>query len=354
MRKRDRVYRHRLSFAVPASPQSECRKRATLARWMPNTYVVLRPRFFGTTLANASEGESMSRPLRRADIALQRPGVGVWEADPRGQLRLLAASDAKGIAPVVADDLEPTLRELRVLPDRAPSRWVASRLQGRRWCIAPVRRDAPRPPPAGVERRGRERLTLELAGVCIGLIDEPQSRDVESVARLALILDQVPAILWTTDAELHVISRAGAGLKSQQILPERIAGVSLLEQQSQHKVSSESVAAHRRALAGDSVSYQIRLLSGCYDAHVEPLRDEGGAIVGVVGLAVDVSDREQALAQAHRSQAELEEFFESAPVGIRWTAPDGTILRANRSELDLLGYQPDEYLGRNIAQFCVK
>src|SRR6266550_1196958 len=291
--------------------------------------------------------------LRRADIALQRPGVGVWEADPRGRLRLLAASDAKGIAPVVADDLEPTLRELRVLPRRAPSRWVASCLEGRRWCIAPVRRDAPRPPPAGLERRGRERLTLELAGVCIGLIDEPQSRDVESVTRLAVILDQVPAMLWTTDAELRVISRAGAGLKSQQILPERIVGASLLEQQAQHQVSSESVAAHRRALAGESVAYQMRLRPRCYDAHVEPLRDEGGAIVGVVGLAVDVSDREQALAQAHRSQAELEEFFENAPVGIRWTAPDGTILRANRSELDLLGYQPDEYLGRNIAQFCV-
>ena len=37
--------------------------------------------------------------LRRADIALQRRGVGVWEADPRGQLRLLAASDAKGHRP---------------------------------------------------------------------------------------------------------------------------------------------------------------------------------------------------------------------------------------------------------------
>src|SRR5438445_606306 len=291
--------------------------------------------------------------LRRADIALQRPGVGMWEADPRGRLRLLAASDAKGIAPVVADDLEPTLRELRVLSDRAPSRWAASRLQGRHWCIAPVRRTVTRPPPAGLEWGDRERLTLELAGVCIGLIDEPQSRDVESVTRLAVILDQVPAMLWTTDAELRVISRAGAGLKSQQILPERIVGASLLDQQAQHQVSSESVAAHRRALAGESVAYQIRLLPRCYDVHVEPLRDEGGAIVGVVGSAVDVSDREQALAQAHRSQAELEEFFENAPVGIRWTAPDGTILRANRSELDLLGYQPDEYLGRNIAQFCV-
>src|SRR6266550_7786937 len=123
--------------------------------------------------------------LRRADIALQRPGVGVWEADPRGRLRLLAASDAERIAPVVADELEPTLRELRVLPRRSPSRWVASRLEGRRWCIAPVRRDAPQPPPAGVERRGRERLTLELAGVCIGLMDDAEG---ESWGRLALVL----------------------------------------------------------------------------------------------------------------------------------------------------------------------
>ena len=288
--------------------------------------------------------------LRRAAIALEGAGVGVWEADERARLRLLAASDAEGLALGVADDLEATLRALDILPPRRPPRrWVASRLKGRRWCIAPVRRDPP-PPPAGVERRGRERLTLELAGVCIGLMDDAEG---EGWGRLALVLDQAPALLWTTDRELRVMSRAGAGLKSQQILPERIVGASLVEQQAQHKVSAESVAAHRRALAGESVSYQIRLPPRCYDAHVEPLRDQGGALVGVVGVAVDVSDREHALAQARRSQAELEDFFENAPVAIRWMAPDGVILRANHAELELLGYPPDEYLGRNVAQFCL-
>src|SRR2546422_602623 len=109
--------------------------------------------------------------------------------------------------------------------------------------------------------------------------------------------------------------------------------------------------AQRRALAGESVSYQIRLTDRCYDAHVEPLRDHGGAIVGAVGLAVDVSDREQALAQARRSQLELEDFVEHAPVGIRWMAPDGTILRANPAELNMLGYRHDEYVGKNVAEF---
>src|SRR5437660_659667 len=110
--------------------------------------------------------------LRRTAIALKGRGVGVWEADARGRPRLLALSSAEDVAPVAADELEALLREVGELPaaGRPPRRWLASRLEGQRWCIAPVRTEPPQPPPAGVERRGPERLTLELAGVCIGLI----------------------------------------------------------------------------------------------------------------------------------------------------------------------------------------
>src|SRR5439155_4670209 len=100
---------------------------------------------------------------------LEGQAVGMWEADARGRLRLLAAS-AQNLVPGV-EQLEATLRKLGELPGARPPprRWVASRLEERRWCIAPVRRELPLPP-AGVERRGRERMTLELAGVCIGLL----------------------------------------------------------------------------------------------------------------------------------------------------------------------------------------
>jgi PAS domain S-box-containing protein len=33
--------------------------------------------------------------------------------------------------------------------------------------------------------------------------------------------------------------------------------------------------------------------------------------------------------------------------------PDGTILWANQTELDLLGYSREEYLGPNVAEFDV-
>ena len=54
-----------------------------------------------------------------------------------------------------------------------------------------------------------------------------------------------------------------------------------------------------------------------------------------------------------RAEQQLSDFFENASVGMHWVGPDGVILRANRAELDMLGYCPDEYVGRHIAEFHV-
>jgi len=55
--------------------------------------------------------------------------------------------------------------------------------------------------------------------------------------------------------------------------------------------------------------------------------------------------------QLERSQRDLEDFFENAVVPLHWVGSDGSILRANQAELDLLGYTRDEYVGRQIAEF---
>jgi PAS domain S-box-containing protein len=52
-------------------------------------------------------------------------------------------------------------------------------------------------------------------------------------------------------------------------------------------------------------------------------------------------------------RALLAECLDSAAIGLHFVGPDGTILWANRTELDLLGYAEHEYVGRNIADFHV-
>ncbi len=54
-----------------------------------------------------------------------------------------------------------------------------------------------------------------------------------------------------------------------------------------------------------------------------------------------------------RAEEELSDFFENASVALHWAGPDGTILRANRRELEMLGYGADEYIGRHISEFHV-
>ena len=59
---------------------------------------------------------------------------------------------------------------------------------------------------------------------------------------------------------------------------------------------------------------------------------------------------------AHMESVDFEDlldFFENASVALHWVAGDGTILRANQAELDMMGYAAEEYVGRNIAEFHV-
>ena len=39
--------------------------------------------------------------------------------------------------------------------------------------------------------------------------------------------------------------------------------------------------------------------------------------------------------------------------GLHWVGPDGTIVWANQTELDLLGYTRAEYIGHHSAEFHV-
>jgi PAS domain S-box-containing protein len=86
-------------------------------------------------------------------------------------------------------------------------------------------------------------------------------------------------------------------------------------------------------------------------ARVVPLRDAEGQVQNWVGTSVDIEDLKRTQAELDRNQRDLGDFFENASIALHWVGPDGTILRANQAELDLLGYTRDEYVGRNIIDF---
>jgi signal transduction histidine kinase len=111
--------------------------------------------------------------LRGASVALQGRVVTMWEVSPNAV-----------VVPVLHSTKNPDARDMLLDLDSTLHRWGTSLIQGSqwvgcrlddsgRWCVAPVRRQPAAPPPDGVERRRPERMTLELAGLCVGLVDQP-------------------------------------------------------------------------------------------------------------------------------------------------------------------------------------
>jgi PAS domain S-box-containing protein len=87
------------------------------------------------------------------------------------------------------------------------------------------------------------------------------------------------------------------------------------------------------------------------DFSVFTMRSGLGEPLCYVCIKRDITRRKQDELAVRRSQSELTDFFENASIGLHWVSTDGTILRANQAELDMLGYTREEYVGRNIVDF---
>jgi len=133
-------------------------------------------------VAHHGNGQDQARwaaeVLRRASAVLHGRMVGVWEVSPENSLVPIVTNVTEALAWDATPEVKEALRHL-AMPAGPGSRWVAGRVAGsEHWCVAPVRDQVPAPPPYSQERRSRERLALELAGLCLGL----SSRDADEGA----------------------------------------------------------------------------------------------------------------------------------------------------------------------------
>jgi two-component system sensor histidine kinase VicK len=50
--------------------------------------------------------------------------------------------------------------------------------------------------------------------------------------------------------------------------------------------------------------------------------------------------------------ADLIDFFQNAPIAMHWLNGEGIVLWANQTELNVLGYTAEEFIGKPIMNFC--
>ena len=129
-----------------------------------------------------------------------------------------------------------------------------------------------------------------------------EQRARESEARLRVLIEQLPAVLWTVDKNLRFTSAVGAGLTRLGLKPNQIVGMTLSEYFETNDHTFTPIAAHLRAIAGDPVTFPVEWKKGSYACHVEPLRDSAGGVQGAICMALDVTDRKQLEEQFRQAQ----------------------------------------------------
>lgn len=126
--------------------------------------------------------------------------------------------------------------------------------------------------------------------------------------KLRILLDKMPVVLWSTDTELRLTSSSAAmvhlfplshaeGLPAGQVNPDIFR---------ESATDTLAVTAQRRAVAGESVSYDLACGERCFHVHVEPLHAPSGIISGSFGMAWDVTAQQRAERLVLQANQELE------------------------------------------------
>jgi PAS domain S-box-containing protein len=172
------------------------------------------------------------------------------------------------------------------------------------------------------------------------------SRDIlrEKEVNLELVASQMPAVLWSTDPDLVIVSSRGAALNEENRATDKLAGVPLSQFFHTSDPEFPALLAHRKALLGEDVTFELDWQGRSFLSHVQPLRNPDRTIKGVIGVALDVTAERHAQRELSESVSLLKATLDATADGILVVDGEGKVVSANRRFYEMW-HVPDQTAG---------
>ncbi len=170
----------------------------------------------------------------------------------------------------------------------------------------------------------------------------------ENIDVMRAIFDNLDLMAWVIDREGTILASEGAALRAIGVEPGTLNGKSAFEL---YGHTEGGVANMQRALAGEAHAALTLEQDRTLETRYVPMRDASQAVVGMVGITLDITDRlheQRALSRqtvAIREQAELLDLAQDAILVRRL---DGTITYWNHGAHQVYRFSRDEAVGRDV------
>ncbi|HTI59986.1 PAS domain-containing sensor histidine kinase [Mucilaginibacter sp.] len=168
-------------------------------------------------------------------------------------------------------------------------------------------------------------------------------------------LDEVFFTVDMVDMRVMQISNACEklfGYKQADFLADPLFWFGLVHPDDRHIIDSEDPILRR----GEKVSNEYRIIrkdkSICWvENKVVPMLDDTGRLIRIDGVTRDITPRRDAEEKHRQSESRYRQIVETAQEGI-WTIDENERTNfVNKKMADILGYQPEEMMGKGLYDF---
>jgi PAS domain S-box-containing protein len=192
------------------------------------------------------------------------------------------------------------------------------------------------------------------------MITEPPSRAPEPagavpdpLSHLPSIVALAPLVLFACDASGVCTFAGGRALERLGLDPEMLVGQNLLELFNDNARRTASLDDGLPALwsPAQAVSGHVDFGGRTIRFSRVPVHDERGDVTGVVGVAIDATDRIRALGSPDDVDDRFRTVFNGAPMGMAIVDASGRCVQVNRALADMLRCSCCDLLGESLASY---
>jgi PAS domain S-box-containing protein len=180
------------------------------------------------------------------------------------------------------------------------------------------------------------------------ITDRRRGRDAlrQTEARLRMVVGSASLVLFSLGTDGVFTLLEGEGLKALGLKSGELVGQSVFNVYRDNPGLLESV---RRALAGEAFTNAVDVGDLTFETRYTPLTDDAHNVVGVIGVATDVTENRKVQKALQENEQRYRELFENANDIIYTHTMSGTFTSLNRSGEKLTGYSREEALQMNIV-----